>query len=271
MTHSPITSLHSPHVDRVKALLGSRGKKLRSAEKIFIADGLQSVRSALKPCYQNAPGIVRLYLTEDGLKRLIADVTEKIVAQHDVVMVSDQVMLAMADTVSPQGILALCKYGATDLARFLEKTIQRVAYFWQLQDPGNAGTAIRAADACGFDLVIFSDNSVDIHGPKVVRSTVGSLWNVPIAMDVTLAEIEEFAMRSSMDLFAFDSNDGGSFLEIERNKSHILVFGNEGHGLPTLSNNFTRVTIPMKGNAESFNVASAAAIGMYFSSQGPIS
>lgn len=251
-------------MERVKALLGPRGKKLRTLEKTFVADGLQSLRSALVPYVPTAPLIDLLYLTESGLEKLRSEFSQEILDRHEIIMVSDQVMGAMAETQSPQGILALCKYLQTDLSRFAEKALLKVAYFWQIQDPGNAGTAIRTADACGFDLVIFSDQSVDIYSPKVVRSTAGSLWNIPVVDDVPLDLLEEFSYQHNLALVALDGAADQGIADIDRSVPTVLVFGNEGRGLPELAPAFQRVSIPMRGRAESFNVASAAAITMYF-------
>ena len=268
MTHAPITSLHSPHVERVKALLGPRGKKLRSLERTFVADGLQSIRCALMPNVPTAPLIDRIYLTESGHEKIRLEFAQEILDRHEVIMVTDQVMNAMADTVAPQGILALCKYLPTELNRFsepaLSKPLKKVAYFWQIQDPGNAGTAIRTADACGFDLVIFSEQSVDIYSPKTVRSTAGSLWNISVIDDVSLDQLELFSYEHNLALIALDGSADQKLADIDISQPTALVFGNEGHGLPDLAPAFQRISIPMRGYAESFNVASAAAIAMYF-------
>ncbi|MEJ0014566.1 MAG: RNA methyltransferase [Actinomycetota bacterium] len=252
----------------MKALLGPRGKKLRTLERIFVADGLQSIRSALVPHVTSAPIIDSLYLTDTGYEKIRLEFAQEIIDRHEVIMVTDQVMNAMADTQTPQGMLALCKYLPTDLNRFSaptqNKSLKRVAYFWQIQDPGNAGTAIRTADACGFDLVIFSDQSVDIYSPKVVRSTVGSLWNIPIINDVSIDQLELFSYEHDLALVALDGSADHNFSDIDTSLPTVLVFGNEGHGLPELAPAFQRVSIPMHGHAESFNVASAAAIAMYF-------
>lgn len=248
----------------MKALLGPRGKKLRTLEKTFVADGLQSLRSALVPHVASAPLIDILYLTDSGLEKLRAEFSQEILGRQEIIMVSDQVMSAMADTQSPQGILALCKYLPSDISRFGDTVLTKVAYFWQIQDPGNAGTAIRTADACGFDLVIFSDQSVDIYSPKVVRSTAGSLWNIPVIDEVPLDLLEEFAYERQLALVALDGSSDQSLAEIDKTLPTVLVFGNEGRGLPELAPAFQRISIPMRGHAESFNVASAAAITMYY-------
>ena len=258
MTHQEITSLHSPHVERVKALLGSRGKKLRTAEHVFVADGMQSLRSALRPHTDFAPHIQKIFVTADGRVKLESEFPNEI-QLHDVVNVSDAVMNEMTDTQSPQGVLAICKYLPHDLTSL--GSVRRVAYFWQLQDPGNAGTAIRTADACGFDAVLFSDLSVDIYSPKVVRSTAGSLWNIPIVEGVKLEAFFEWGSNRAM--YAFDGDGSALLTDLKPSSDLALIFGNEARGLPELPASTQIVSIPMKGHAQSFNVASAAAIAMF--------
>ena len=263
MVHQRITSLHSPHVERVKALLGSRGKKIRREESLFIADGLQSLRSAIAPKISTAPLIQKLYITESGEEKIRAEFGDALVDAQELIPVSDAVMAAMADTESPQGILALCKYKPVELNDFISTKPTRLAFFWQIQDPGNAGTAIRTADACGFDGVLFSEGSVDIYSPKVVRSTAGSLWHIPIIEDLPLASLVELGEGGSFEIFAFDGTGERSLLETSSEKPLIALFGNEARGLPTLPDFIEKIRIPMKGEAESLNVASAAAIALF--------
>ena len=243
--------------------MGPRGKKQRNLEHLFVADGLQSLRSALFPKVATAPMIERLYFTESGLAKVRAEIAAEVLNVHEIIMVSDQVMTAMAETESPQGILALCKFLEPDLNRLATIPLKKVAYFWQIQDPGNAGTVIRAADACGFDLVILSDMSVDLFSPKVVRATAGSLWNIPIVQGITVEELESFAQVRALSLVGFYGASEKRMEALDKSESQILVFGNEGRGLPELPESFDRVSIPMRGFAESFNVASAASIAMY--------
>ena len=236
---------------------------MRASQHRFILDGIQSLRAALEPKEASAPLLELIYVTQSGLEKLQAEFSPSTLSRYETIMVSEQVMNAMAETETPQGILAICKYLPSDLARFENKPIKKVAYFWHIQDPGNAGTAVRTADACGFDLVILSENSVDLYSPKVIRSTAGSLWNIPVVVDVTLNELVEFSKSHAMELLAFDGNAEKSFMEVDPSDPVILVFGNEGQGLPELAEDFIGVNIPMKGHTESFNVASAAAIAMY--------
>ena len=128
----------------------------------------------------------------------------------------------------------------------------------------SAGTVIRTADACGFDAVVFSPESVDIYSPKVVRSTAGSLWNIDIFEDVDM-KLFDTGEFTDYVIYAFDGKSTSSLEDISPDGKVITMFGNEARGLPDMSE-ITRarnIRIPMHGRAESLNVASAASIAMF--------
>jgi TrmH family RNA methyltransferase len=182
-------------------------------------------------------------------------------------MVSDQVMNAMADSESPQGIIALVSTKTLKVQDLWKLMPKKIAFFWQIQDPGNAGTVIRSADAAGFDAVVFSNESVDVFNPKTVRATVGSLWHIPVVSDVDIKEFIAGANENGISLFAL-TGDGkelfdSAFVAKNSGKPSAWIFGNEARGLPDLPSQISTVAIPMKGFAESLNVASAAAIVLH--------
>jgi len=261
-----ISSLHSPHVGRVKALLGSRGKKNRELENVFIAEGIQAVREALAPKLLEGLKVKQLFLTGSGLQKISGEIDLDALDNIEIFEVTDQVMKEMADSESPQGILALCSSKSLKLSDLWNLKPTKIAYFWQIQDPGNAGTVIRTADACGFDAIIFSDNSVDIFNPKTIRATVGSLWHIPVITD---ADITDFISQSQEHGFKSWALMGQGDLVLDRDliaksgDKSLWIFGNEARGLPELPESVDAVKIPMKGHAESLNVASAAAIVMH--------
>jgi len=170
-----IESLHSPHVGRVKALIGSRGVKERSESGLFVAEGIQALREALT-C-QQGPAIETLYLSPSGTERI----SDFDVAEVNVVEVSDAVMKAMTSTVTPQGILMVCSIPNFKLSEIAITPDSFFIYLDRIQDPGNAGTILRSADAFGARAIITSPQSVDMYSPKVVRSTAGSLWHISLA------------------------------------------------------------------------------------------
>jgi TrmH family RNA methyltransferase len=261
MPNSQITSLNSSQVERVKALLHSRGKKVRRETSEFVADSFQAIVVAINSTKSGFPKIDSLFLTEKGKERLDQS---KVSLPPDlqVFEVTDSVMNEMSEVENSQGVLAICKSTSHSFDSLLAKQ-GNIAYFWQLQDPGNAGTILRSADAFGFSGVALSPESVEIFSPKVVRSTVGSLWNVPFAIDVELDSAISKCKQAGYGIYAFDANAEIEISSVNKGSKSLLIFGNEARGLPTLSEAATLIKIPMSGETESLNVASAATIAMY--------
>jgi TrmH family RNA methyltransferase len=257
-----IESLNSPHVARVKALIGSRGVKERKAAGQFVAEGLPCAREALSS--NNGPRIETLYLTNNGRSKVeeVADL-----AKFNVVDVSDEVMKEMSETITPQGILAVCAIPQANLDSIQLNGSRRFIYLSEVQDPGNAGTILRSADAFAMDAVITSPGSVDMYSPKVVRSTAGSLWHIPVFESVVLDDV------LAMGIKAFSLGAAGSkgLSQYQMSGDTLAVFGNEARGLTTGQNveSIEVVSIPMPGNAESLNLSAAASIVMYHLSNMP--
>ena len=251
-----IESLNSPHVARVKALIGSRGVKERKAAGQFVAEGLQCVREALVA--KSGPMIETLYVTSNGRRKLeeLADLSS-----INVVDVSDEVMKEMSETITPQGILAVCAIPNVSLDSITLNGSRRFIYLSEVQDPGNAGTILRSADAFGMDAVITSPGSVDMYSPKVVRSTAGSLWHIPVFEAVAIDEV----VKRGINAFSLGADGSQKLSDYQISGDTLAVFGNEARGLATGQNvdSIDVVSIPMPGNAESLNLSAAASIVMY--------
>ena len=251
-----IESLNSPHVARVKALIGSRGVKERKTAGQFVAEGLQCVREALVA--KSGPMIETLYVTSNGRRKLeeLADLSS-----INVVDVSDEVMKEMSETITPQGILAVCAIPNVSLDSLTLNGSRRFIYLSEVQDPGNAGTILRSADAFGMDAVITSPGSVDMYSPKVVRSTAGSLWHIPVFEAVAIDEV----VKRGINAFSLGADGSKKLSDYQISGDTLAVFGNEARGLSTGQNvdSIDVVSIPMPGNAESLNLSAAASIVMY--------
>ena len=253
-----IESLHSPHIARVKALISSRGNKERAAHGEFIAEGLQCAREAFTAT--QGPGVKTVYLTESGQARI--DQAGLDISSAEVVMVSEPVMAAMSSTITPQGIISICSVADTQLTNLKASGKSRFIYLHEIQDPGNAGTILRTADAMGVDAVIVSPGSVDMYSPKVVRATAGSLWHVPLFTGVTLTQLTE--QLPTVKKIALSAQGSNSLLEIKDLPDVVAIFGNEARGIDALiGTDVMQVSIPMTGNAESLNLAAAAAIVIF--------
>ncbi len=251
-----IESLNSPHVARVKALIGSRGVRERKAAGQFVAEGLQCAREALVA--NNGPTIETLYVTSNGRIKIeeLADLSAL-----NVVDVSDEVMKEMSETITPQGILAICTIPQRNLSTITLDGSRRFIYLSEVQDPGNAGTILRSADAFAMDAVITSPGSVDMYSPKVVRSTAGSLWHIPVFESVAIDEV----LALGINAFSLGAGGAKELSQYQKSGDMVAVFGNEARGFSTGQNvdSIDVVSIPMPGNAESLNLSAAASIVMY--------
>jgi len=257
-----IESLNSPHIARVKALIGSRGVKERKNAGQFVAEGLQCAREALVA--ESGPQVETVYLTANGRTKAeeIADLT-----QFNTVDVSDEVMKQMSETITPQGIIAICTIPVTQLDSITLNGSRTFIYLSEVQDPGNAGTILRSADAFGMDAVITSPGSVDMYSPKVVRSTAGSLWHIPVFQSVAIDQL----INKGVHGFSLGATGSKSLKDYTSTGDTVAIVGNESRGLST-SNNLSgieTVNIPMPGNAESLNLSAAASIVMYHLSNMP--
>lgn len=253
-----IESLNSPHIARVKALISSRGNKERSELGLFVAEGIQCAKEALTA--PSGPEVRTLYLTESGRKRLEAASVD--VSQVEVIEVSEPVMSAMATTITPQGIIAVCALSKTPFSQLQAKGNSRFIYLHEIQDPGNAGTILRSADAMGVNAVIASPGSVDMYSPKVVRATAGSLWHVQLYTGISLSDLmQQFPKAKKIALTALGNT---SLLDLKIDGDCIAIFGNEARGIDTfLDRDVEGVFIPMLGSAESLNLSAAASIVMF--------
>jgi TrmH family RNA methyltransferase len=194
-------------------------------------------------------------------------------------MATDQVLAAMSDTVTPQGLLAVCSLVDVPLAAVLAGRPALVAVLAHVRDPGNAGTVVRAADAAGAGGVVLSDASVDVHNPKCVRSTAGSLFHLPVSQGASLVDSVSALRRRGLVVLAADGAGDVDLDELqdaaETDESALLrrptawVFGNEAWGLAVEHRDLADavVRVPLRGAAESLNLAMAATVCLYASSR----
>lgn len=258
--------IDNPRSPRVRAVAKLAKRRARADTGVFLVEGPQAVAEALA---FRADLLVDIFITPSGRDRYGDLVQTAAGGDIPVVTVSDAVLDAMADTVTPQGVLATCRQFSVKVGDLLAGSPRLVAVLEEIRDPGNAGTIIRAADAAGADGVILTGNSVDAYNPKVVRSTTGSLFHVPVAQNGTLAEAVAAVRAAGMQVLAADVK--GADLPRVRDilaAPTAWVFGNEAHGLPDdLLRLADRVVkVPIYGHAESLNLATAASVCLYESS-----
>lgn len=228
-----------------------------------MAEGPQGVREALA----YAPTtVVEVYADAAALERhadLVRAAETAGVRLHEA---SSEVLAAMADTEHPQGVLAVCRPMDVSLDDILAGA-RRLVVLSNVRDPGNAGTVIRGADAAGADGVVVTSDSVDVYNPKVVRSTVGSLWHLPISRGATVESVIGAAQERGMRVLAADGAGETLLPEVDLSAPHAWLMGNEAWGLPedVRARCDDVVRVPIYGRAESLNLAMAATLCLYAS------
>ena len=175
----------------------------------------------------------------------------------------------LTDTVHPQGLLAICRSVDVPLAAALSGSPRLVVLCDQIRDPGNLGTVVRCADAFGADAVLVSRDSVDLYNPKAVRASTGSLFHLPLAVEVDLDEAVDLARSAGLAVLGADGSAAETTADLTRAgalaRPVLWVLGNEAWGLPPeRADRLDRlVSLPRYGRAESLNLATAAAVLLY--------
>ena len=234
--------------------------KGRRAAEQFLAEGPQAVREAVA-----ARLVQRLFVTQTGADRHSDVVQDAANSGAVVLLVSDAELASLTDTVTPQGLVAVCRATSPSLDDVIARAPKLVVVCAQVRDPGNAGTVIRCADAFGADAVILTQGSVDAHNPKTVRASVGSLFHLPVVADVSLVEVTEALKAAGLTVIAADGSGTQTLLDLDLTTPIAWVFGNEAWGLPTadLATADIVAKVPMWGSAESLNLSTAAAVCLY--------
>jgi TrmH family RNA methyltransferase len=234
----------------------------------FLVEGAQAVREALA-----VATVHELFVTATGAERHPELVAAARADGVRVLPVADRVAEALSDTVTPQGIVAVCDLVDVPVRAALAGPPALVAVLVGVADPGNAGTVVRVADAAGAGAVLFAGDTVDPHNGKAVRASTGSVFHVPLARDRDAAAVLEACRTAGLTLLIAD---GRGELDLhDPGAAAVLagptawVFGGEAHGLaPELAAAADhRVRVPIHGRAESLNLATAAAVCLYASAQ----
>lgn len=263
--------IDNPRSPRVRAVAKLAKRDARSQTGLFLLEGPQSVAEALA----FRPELVQeLFATPTALERYTELAQAALDAGVDIEFVTEDVLQAMADTVTPQGLVAVCRQFPTSVKDIFgadaaaEGRPRLIAILEEVRDPGNAGTIIRAADAAGADAVVMTGRSVDLYNPKVVRATTGSLFHVPVAVGIDLAAVLKRCSEAGVQVLAADVK-GGDLLEARREgilaAPTAWLFGNEARGLTdeNLALADRAVVVPIYGHAESMNLATAASVCLY--------
>jgi RNA methyltransferase, TrmH family len=256
----------STKVATVRRAARLRKRAFRRADERFLAEGPQAVREALA-----SPGVVQEVFATADFEARHPEFQRTAIAQ-DVQWhrASGAVVAHLSDTVTPQGVVAVCRAIGEPLSAVIRPQARLAVLVAQGRDPGNAGTVIRVADAAGADGVVFSHGSVDPWNPKTVRSSAGSSFHLPVCADADIAEMVDTARSAGMVVVAADGTGQSLFAaDVDFAAPTLWVFGNEAWGLPHDIRELCDhvVAVPIFGRAESLNLATAAAVCLYTSAR----
>jgi len=247
----------------VRAVAKLTKRSARQETGLFLLEGPQAAREALA---YRPDTIVEVFATPTAMEKHqdVRDAAHE--AGVEVVLTAEPVLDAMADTVTPQGIVAVARQSPTALGDVFAAGPTLLAICEEVRDPGNLGTIIRAADAAGADAVVLTGRTVDPYNPKVVRATTGSLFHLPIVVGADLAETVERAHSVGLKVVAADVG-GEDFLAHRTSLAEptAWLFGNEARGLDdeALALVDLSLRLPIFGRAESLNLATAASVCLY--------
>lgn len=237
----------------VKNAIKLKQKKYRDLEEKFLVEGIRFVEEAINE------GVVELILYSNSIYELNGydRVLNNNIVKYEV---EEAAIKELSNTTTPQKIIAVArkpKLKAKDDASF-------VVIIDKVQDPGNLGTIIRTCDAAGVDAVYLIKGTVDLYNDKTLRSTMGSIFHIPVIQYDSFKELCDELYSKGFDIYASCLNGENIYTHSFKNKTAIVI-GNEANGMSEEDINLCnkKVKIPMLGRAESLNASVAASIMVY--------
>ncbi len=257
-----ISSTATAQVKQVSALV--KKAKYRKETGLFVVEGPRMCRELSKERIQ-AGYVTERFLSDPGHREMIRGIRR-------VEMVTEDVLKAMSDTQSPQGILALVKqyeYSLDDILKGRDGAIPHLMILETLQDPGNLGTILRAGEGAGITGIIMDGDTADIYNPKVIRSTMGSVFRVPFVYVDNLSATLDLLKERGICLYAAHLKGEQFYDEADYRQAMGFLIGNEAAGLSDAISEKADayIKIPMAGKGESLNAAVAASILMFEASR----
>lgn len=264
-----ISSSNNPLIKEIKSL---KLRKHREAKGLFFVEGVRIVEEALISGAEIEEIIISEKVEKDEkIAKLLSAANYR---GYDIFVVRESLFNDISDTQTPQGILAVVKMNTYSLKDIIgenitggsiKKSTKCFVVLDTIQDPGNMGTIIRTADAAGFRGVIASKDCVDPYNPKVLRSTMGSIFHIPIHLSLNLTETLKEIKTNGIRIYATHLKGNKYYYEVDMTKDMAIIIGNEANGISMESESMADVLIriPMPGRAESLNASVAAGLLMY--------
>ena len=242
---------------RIKRLVQLNQKsKLRRTEDVFLAEGVKMFLEAPREQLQE------VYVSESFLEKCSCREHLEEVGYE---VVSDSVFSKISDTCTPQGVLCVLKQFHYNIEEMLRDKAPLFLLLENIQDPGNLGTMLRTGEGAGVSVIIMSRDTVDLYNPKVIRSTMGSIYRVPFYYADDFAAAVHQVQQAGVSVYAAHLRGKNSYACQDYTKGTAFLIGNEGNGLreETAELADCYIRIPMEGKVESLNAAVASSILMY--------
>jgi TrmH family RNA methyltransferase len=249
--------------EKLKQILKLKTEKGREKEGRFLIEGLRLCEEAFFSDWE-----VELllfpweYVQFLKAKKLMREFLKE---KRETLILSNQDIKKLTDTQTPQGIFAVVKKKAFTLNKDFLKKAALLVGLDNMRDPGNLGTIIRTADSAGADGILLSTGCVELYNPKVIRSTMGSIFHLPVIEKLELKEIIPELKSSGFKTFASDVRQGKDYTRLNYPEKTCLLIGSEAAGIrkEILNSADERIKIPIYGKAESLNASVAAGILLY--------
>jgi TrmH family RNA methyltransferase len=249
--------------EKLKALAKLKTKKGRKQEGKFLIEGIRLCEEAL-----NSSWVIESFLLSHVFEERIKgkELWRKLERSNaKLIEVKARDLEKLSDTVTPSGILGIIKIRRNPLIELGKESSKLILSLDGIRDPGNVGTLIRTADAFGADAVILSDDTVELYNPKVIRSTMGSIFHLPVFEETDLEKALPELKKKNYKILGTDVWEGKSLDRVDFSGKICVLIGNEAEGLnkkllPLVDD---IVHIPIRGKAESLNAAVAGGIILY--------
>lgn len=247
----------------IKFIKSLQMKKYRDEQDKFIIEGEKLMDEALRYMVP----ISMVMISQSFAESSKHDEYSVILRERKIPMYysEDSIFKGVCETHTPKGIIAVVEKPEYDFDNIISKDKLSIILLHELRDPGNVGTIIRTADACGMDAVLISKESTDIYNGKTIRATMGSLFHIPVIQGLdTLETIDKLKKRETVIIGA-DPHNGINCTELPHYRKWAVIVGNESRGINNEINDVLdiKASIPMPGSAESLNAGIAASILMY--------
>lgn len=253
----------SPANQNIKHIKSLHKRKYRDKYKEFLIEGLRSIEHGLD---NNAKFNAICYNEEIENSNRGCELLEKISQRRiELYKVNDKIFKDISTTDNSQGVLGVVKRQYYNLEDIINKEKLFLIILDRLQDPGNVGTIIRTADAAGADGIIPLKGTVDIYNSKTIRSTMGSIFTMPIVHIEDNASIVEILKGNNVDIISTILEANKYHFEVKYKRKNAVIIGNEGNGISDelIKHSNIKVKIPIIGNAESLNASIASGIIIY--------